>query len=55
MFSTTAEISRELPEIRAIVFPADEILKTFLRVLFRVNNGVNLLLYFSIYHYGVAL
>ena len=55
MFSTAAEISRGLPEVKIIAFLADEISKIFLGVLLRVNNGVNLLLYLSIYHYGVAL
>ena len=55
MFSTVAEILRELLEAKVIIFPADKILKILFKALFRVNNGVDLLLYLPIYYHGMAL
>ena len=55
VFCTAAEIPRRFLGIRVVAFPANEISKTFLRVFFRVNNGINFLLRFSVHYNGVIL
>ena len=54
MFCAATEISWRFLGIRVVALSTNKVSEPFLRVFFRVNNGINFLLSFSVYDGGVA-